>query len=57
MRMSVKCQSVLQKRAAAESILRSMGAWGVSQPTSKSIFWAQDAQLARIADLKRNSMT
>ena len=69
MRMSVKGQSVFQKRAAAGSILRLAGArsarticpWadcqrragrqapdlgGVSHPTSKSIFWAQDAQLA-----------
>ena len=69
MRMTVKDQSVLQKRAAAGFILRLAGArsawticpWadcqrragrkapglgGGSQPTCKSIFWAQDAQLA-----------
>ena len=45
-RTSVKDQSVLQKRAAAGAILRSMGLGGGIHPTSKSIFWAQDAQLA-----------
>ena len=34
MRMSVKDQSVLQKRAAAGSILRLAGAWG-RKPTNK----------------------
>lgn len=50
-RTSVKDQSVLQKRAAAGAILRSMGLGGGSHPTSKSIFWAQDAQLAGFDDL------
>ena len=50
MRTSDKVQSVLQKGAAAGSILRLTGAWGRSQPTSKSIFWAQDAQLAGFVD-------
>ena len=49
MRMSVKGQSVLQKRAAAGSILRLAGAWGASAiQQAKASFGPKMPSLQRI---------